>query len=98
MAQAHYRIESSIRHIFRVRSGEQEGSASEPIKLLEVNYATIPSGILPVCFGPHESVGLTFPSIMIDVTPDEFDQLQARELALPNGWELGEEMPRSEPE
>jgi hypothetical protein len=96
LAQAHYRIESSIRHIVRVRNATQEGDSAEPIKLLEVNDATIPSGILPVYFGPHESLGYTFPSIIIDVTPDEYDQLRACELTLPNGWEVGEEMARSD--
>lgn len=98
LADAHYRIERSIRKIFRVRNAATEGNGDDPIKLLEVNEATIPSGILPVYFGPHEPVGFTFASVVIDVTPDEFDQLQARRLALPNGWELGEELPRPEAE
>ena len=98
LADSHYRIESSIRHIYRLRNAATEADRDDPVKLLEVNEATIPSGILPVYFGPYEPAGLTFPSIIIDVTPDEFEQLRASRLSLPNGWELAEELPRPEPE
>jgi hypothetical protein len=98
LADSHFRIESGIRRIFRVRNSVSEADGAEPIKLLEVNEATIPSGILPVYFGPHEPAGISFPSIVIDVTPDEFERLKIHELVLPGGWELAEELPRPDPE
>ena len=95
LAETHYLLEGGIRHIFRIRNaGAAEDAAAEPIKLLEVNADTVPSGILPVYFGPRADGGIPYATVIVDVTPDEFDRLQARELALPDGWRVGEPFPR----
>lgn len=95
IAEKHYQIETAITQIHRVTgSAEVEGDPSEPIKLLEVNEDTVPSGVIPVQFGPAPSVGINCPSIIIEVTPEEFQRIKARELALPSGWTLGPLIPR----
>ncbi len=94
LAETHYILESGIRHIFRIRSDATEDGAAEPIKLLEVNADTVPSGILPVYFGPREEGGIPYATVIVDVTPAEFDRLQAHDLALPDGWRVGEAFPR----
>ena len=94
LAETHYLLEGGIRHIFRIRNGAAEDAAAEPIKLLEVNADTVPSGILPVYFRPRAAQGIPYPSVVVDVTPDEFERLRASELALPDGWLLGEVIPR----
>jgi hypothetical protein len=47
---------------------------------------------MPVYFGPSESVPC--PSIIIEVTPDEFERIKSKRLGLPSGWKIAYEIPR----
>jgi hypothetical protein len=31
-----------------------------------------------------------YPSVIVEVTPEEFDRIQTQKLALPEGWTIGE--------
>jgi len=93
LARAHFAIEPEIEHVFRL-VGPNEADPLEPIKLLEVNPNTVPEGIVPVEFGPDAEAGIPYSSDMVEITPTEFEQVQAGELQLPNGWKLDEEYPR----
>ena len=87
LAEAHYRIEPGISDIYPLASGE---ATDRTIRLLEVNADTAPSGtIMPVGFGPHPPSGIPFPSVIVEVTPREFDDLKCGKLTLPHGWTLG---------
>ena len=55
------------------------------------------SVIMPIEFGPAPASGVHFPSIILEVTPDEYEKIKTGELVLPNGWEIGEEIPRAAP-
>lgn len=93
LAALHYEIEPTIRGIYAIRESPQsEALPTTPIKLLEVNDATPAMGIEPLQFGPSEEI--PFSTIIIEVTPAEFEQIKIRQLGLPNGWQLGEELPR----
>jgi hypothetical protein len=95
LAEAHYRLEPGIRQIFRVGSTPDiEALATEPIKLLEVNENTIPAGILPLGFDAQPADGIHFPSIVIEVTPDELADIRSGRLTLPRGWQICEPLPR----
>lgn len=95
LAEAHYNVEPGISEIFRLTAGaEAESSPGEPIKLLEINSNTIAVGVMPLNFGPLPRHGIDFRSVIVEVSPDEFDQIRSRELPLPDGWEIGELMPR----
>jgi hypothetical protein len=94
LAQAHYAIEPGITQIFRIRRADEEESFSEPIKLLEVNENTIPSGVMPIHFGPAPGIGVTYPSTIVEVTPDEFTRIQSKELLLPFGWTIADPLPK----
>jgi hypothetical protein len=95
LAEKHYQVEAGLTHVFRlIKTPEAEASPTEPIKLLEVNEHTVPSGILPIRFGPSPAAGLHFPSVILEVTPDEYQKIQANELRLPDGWVVGELIPR----
>jgi len=61
---------------------------------LEVNEATIPSGIVPLHFDAHPESGIDYPSVIIEVTPEEFKQIGQHRLELPNGWKMGESYAR----
>jgi hypothetical protein len=90
LAELHYQIEEGITQIFRMTaSPEAEGRPNEPIKLLEVNEFTIPSGVMPLGFGPLPEAGIHYPSVIVEVTPEEFEKIRTAELKLPAGWTVG---------
>ena len=96
LAEAHYRCEPGLVKIFRLRAaGDAELQANEPVKLLEVNDDTISAGIVPLQFGPRPSSGIEYPSVIVEITPDELDRIQSGELLLPNSWRLDDLLPRS---
>ena len=92
LAESHYRVDPSILRIIRLLAPKDEESPSEPIKLLEVSDETIMSGIMPVWFGPHEGSGIFFPSVIVEVQPEEFEMIKTGQLPLPQGWTLGDEI------
>jgi len=95
LANKHYEIEMGLSRIYLVTAPpETEFNAAEPIKLLEVNQNTVESGVMPLRFGPAPASGIPYPSIIIEVTPSEFEKIQSHELRLPNGWEIREEIPK----
>lgn len=99
LARKHYEAETGLTHVIRIGvSADVEFQPNEPIKLLEVNKYTIPSGIMPLQFGPSPASGIPFRSVIVEVTPDEYERIQKSELSLPDGWMLGEEIPRPDPE
>ena len=64
------------------------------LRLLEVNTNTVPSGIMPIHFGPNLNSGFRFPSVILEVTPSEYENIKTGNLSLPEGWEIGSEIPR----
>jgi hypothetical protein len=94
LANKHYRIEAGLTQIFRITRGDGEVAPAEPIKLLEVNEDTVAAGVMPLHFGPAPASGIPYPSIIIEVTPDELEKIKRQELKLPDGWSLGEQFPR----
>jgi hypothetical protein len=95
LARIHYEVEEGMTHIFRMTgTPEAESNPSEPIKLLEVNEYTVPSGILPLGFGPLASAGIHYRSVIVEVTPEEYQKIQTEELKLPNGWKIRDLIPK----
>ncbi|MEX1095008.1 MAG: hypothetical protein WED34_03105 [Planctomycetales bacterium] len=95
LADVHYHIEPGIIRIFKLEeSPEFEELSNTPIKLLEINTETVPSGIMPLHFGPAPASGIPFPSVIVEITPDEFEQLESQRLSLPAGWTIAEELPK----
>jgi hypothetical protein len=95
LAQRHYEVELGLSEIIRfTNTAEVERTWNEPIKLLEVNENTIESGILPIYFGPAPESGIHFPSVIIEVTPEEYRKIQSNELQLPDGWRFSAPIPR----
>jgi len=95
LAKKHYQAEAGLEKVIRLtRRAEVESLPAEPIKLLEVNAKTIPCGVLPVSFGPAPASGILYPSVIVEVSPEEFAKIQSQELQLPEGWSLGEEFPK----
>jgi hypothetical protein len=87
LAQKHREIETGITQILRFQDRvEVEVLPAEPIKLLEVNTDTVPSGVMPIQFGAAPGFGIPYSTVILEVTPDEFEKIRAKELKLPSGW------------
>lgn len=85
LARVHYEVEPGLRAIYRLESADPN---DHRIKLLEVNEQTVPTGIVPVGFPAHPASGLHYPSVVIEVTPQEYEAIQRKQLNLPTGWEV----------
>ncbi len=88
LADSHRATEPGICKIVRLL-GDKEDDVREPIKLLEVNPATSPSGIYPIAFtaDPPE---IPYASVVVEVTEGEYEQIRTGVLPLPKGWRLGD--------
>ncbi len=86
LARLHYRVERGMVNIFRLLSPTRETDPREPIKLLEVNKNTITAGVMPLWFGTHSRSGIHYPSVLIEITPQEYKLLQQGKLTLPDDW------------
>ena len=97
LAEKHYQVEIGLRDVIRLeRSSDCGGNGHfvEKIGLLEVNENTVPSGVMPIEFAPVPSSGIHYPTVIVEVTPDEYALIRADQLALPEGWVLGKSIPR----
>jgi hypothetical protein len=82
----HFRIEPELRAIYRIISADED-AAGEPIKLLEVNAASVETGrVVPFAFGAAGDI--TYPSVVAEVTPAEMEAIRQRKIAIPAGWSL----------
>lgn len=96
LAQIHYEVEEGLREVYRiVGPADAETRPEEPIKLLEVNEYTPASGIMPLGFRPRPKIGIAFPSVIVEVTPEEFGRIRSNSLPLPHGWAVGGLIPRA---
>ena len=87
LAAFHFKHDPDLLSVIRITAPAEE-TPDEPIKLLEINASTVSAGIMPVYFGP--SVLIPFASVIVEVTPDEYQLIQSKQLTLPDGWCLGE--------
>ena len=91
LAEAHLAVEPGIVRVVRLRVHDDlEQDPEEPVKLLEVNEDTFAAGVRPLFFPPSAAHGIPYPAVIVEVTPDEFEQIEAGDLMLPNDWRMGE--------
>ena len=94
LAEAHCRYEGGVTAVFGISGGaDVEVRPDEPIKLLEVNENTIPTGVMPLYFDAAPERGIHFPTVVMEVTPNEFEKIKSNELKLPPGWFLDDPIP-----
>jgi hypothetical protein len=85
LVDAHFRVEPDLKTVYWILS-DDESEPNEPIKLLEVNAATIPMGSVEVyAFAPTREI--PYRTAIAEVTPEEFERL-GKEIKLPRGWSL----------
>jgi hypothetical protein len=86
LIKTHFTVEPHLSEVWRI-VGDNEASPTEPIKLLEVNDATVATAsIVPFCFTPTKDV--PFPTVIIEMTSEEFAAVTKDPSRLPNGWSL----------
>jgi len=86
LAEIHYQSESTSDVYVVAASVDAGNPADESIKLVEVDEDTIPVGIVPLRFGPLPERGIDFNCDVVEVTSEEYAQIQTGELSLPEGW------------
>jgi hypothetical protein len=103
LANKRYEIEAGVTEIFQIKDSVDVTIQPDPlagegrlatIKLLEVNSYTPEMGVMPLHFGPAPASGIPYASIIIEVSPNEFEKIRSNELKLPEGWSLGDPFPR----
>ncbi len=86
LVEWHFGVEPDLSRVIRIVS-ENEDAPDEPIKLLEVNAATVATGTIEFfAFAP--SVSTPFRTVIAEVTPEEYERIRCEELRLPRGWSL----------
>lgn len=81
----HFKVEPGLVTVYRV-TNENEADPKEPIKLIEVNAQTVATGSFEAYgFAPTREV--PFPTLIAEVTPDEFAEL-CRSGKIPPGWDI----------
>jgi hypothetical protein len=84
LVRHHFEIEPNIVAIYRV-IGDNEADPGEPIRLLQVNSDTLPTGeLMPFLF--RATADVPYQTVIAEVTPDELDALERQ--GLPAGWDL----------
>jgi hypothetical protein len=76
LANKHYQIDGGLTCVIQINSNVTVVQPDERIILLEVNSSTVPAGIMPLHFSPVPSAGIHYPSVIMEVTPDEYEQIQ----------------------
>src|SRR5690606_21977758 len=93
LATRQHDVEPDIELVFRLEAPGREEDPDEPIKLLIVNPNTVATGIMPIWFPRDSETGIYYPSVMIEIHTSEWPQLQAGDLALPDGWTFDQGAP-----
>jgi hypothetical protein len=95
LAKAHFEVEPNLRRVFVLERGGGE-TPDEPIALLEVVEGTIERGIEPIAFTADLAHGIPYPSVIVEVSPKEYEDIRNSRLDFgPHGWRLGEELKAS---
>ena len=92
LAKAHFQVEPNLKHVFILEPLEEEDTDT-PIALLEVVDGTIERGIEPIAFTADPTHGIDYPSVIVEVSPREYDQIRGNKLDVRRrGWRVGDEI------
>ncbi len=84
----HFEVEPELREVYLI-DPDDESSTDEPIRLLEVNNATFPTGTIEAfVFSPTDEI--PFMTAIAEITPEELEFFVNHPEALPEGWDLSQ--------
>ncbi len=86
LVEWHFEVEPDLQEAYRIIADDEDAS-SEPIKLIEVNAATVPTGSIEL-FGFAPTDEIPFPTLIAEVTPEEFRRFRSQPETWPEGWNL----------
>lgn len=91
LAKAHFELEPDIKHIHLILPFDNN-DPNDPIKLLEVVEGSIERGIEPIGFTADPARGIEYPSVIIEVSPAEYNAyLRDGKLGY-RDWSIGTEL------
>ena len=90
-AEQHLKTDPGIDsiHYLPTKAGERE------IRLIEINKLIgdrTDDALKPIDFGVETGSDHAHKLYVLDVTPEQWDRIHSRELELPNGWSLEDEV------
>jgi hypothetical protein len=92
LAKAHFEVEPNLKHVYLLEPVDEQ-DADKPIKLLEVVEGTIERGIEPIAFTADPKRGIEYPSVIIEVSPKEYDEMRQEQSPFGHfGWTIGTEL------
>lgn len=86
LAEWHFSVEPDLKRVIRIVA-DDEDAPGEPIKFLEINAVTVATGSVEA-FGFAASPSVPFPTMVAEVTPEEYERVERNEIKLPAGWSL----------
>lgn len=92
LARSHFAVEPNLTRINLIYPINEQ-DPNDPIKLLEVVEGTIERGIEPIAFAPNPKLGVDYPSLIVEVSPKEYEDIRNGTLQFQfEGWTVGEEL------
>jgi len=83
LAVAHRREDPATKEIFFLRPS---GRVDE-VRLVEVSGSADSAGeVLPFRFGPNATEGVPYASVVILLSPEDWERVKRGDLELPEGW------------
>ena len=89
LAKAHFDVDSDVKQVYLLEP-LNEKDEKDPIKLLEVVEGTLEMGIEPIAFAADPTRGIDYPSVIVEVSPEEYSNSgRLRDALKMRGWTLG---------
>jgi hypothetical protein len=93
LAQYHFKAEPNLRAVFVLEplGGDDD---DEPVKLLEVVDGSVAKDTFAVGFAPAPNAGIRYPSVIVEIAPQQLTDLKDRGFVKIRGreWKIGEEV------
>lgn len=88
LVQAHREVEPNLKRV-----DYYPDEAGREVRLVEVVAGSPTTNeILPFRFAPDPDRGVSFPVVIIELSPEEFELVQSGRLQLPEGWAASESL------
>jgi len=91
LAKAHAEVEQNLKFVFLIQPHNDQ-DPNDPIKLLEVVDGTIERGIEPIGFTADSSHEIDYPSVIVEISPNEYQKYKKDGKLNFDNWTIGEEL------
>lgn len=91
LARAHSEVEPNLKRVYLIEPADDQ-NPDDPIKLLEVVEGTIERGIEPIAFTADPARGIEYPSVIVEISPTEYESFRREGKLGYDGWTIGREL------